>query len=197
MNNSSGDSAFILASKSPRRQELLRRCGIDFAVEISDAEELDFAENISELPALNALAKAAAVADRHPTSWVLGADTMIIFENRAIGKPADLDEAAEFLQRFSGKTHQVITGMALICRATQNEFVWSEVSEVKFKTLTADIVAHYLDKVTVLDKAGAYAIQEYGDLIVEHFTGELENIVGLPLKKLRKLLTKYAIGDKL
>jgi septum formation protein len=144
---------------------------------------------------LNAALKAAAVADRNPAKWVLGADTMIVFENSAIGKPADLAEAARFLRRFSGKSHQVITGMALICRQKQVEELWSETSVVSFKNLSDETIREYLEKVDVLDKAGAYAIQEHGESIVEKFSGEIENIVGLPLINLRKLLNKYSIGD--
>ena len=187
----------ILASSSPRRRELLRRCQVDFTVEISPAEELSHAENMSILPELNAALKAGAVAEKHPDSWVLGADTMIIFENSAIGKPADLTDAANLLRKFSGKSHQVITGMALICSSRNIKEVWSEISVVRFKTLNDATIREYLNRVEVLDKAGAYAIQEHGDLIVEEFSGELENIVGLPLKKLRQLLTKYSIGGKL
>lgn len=187
--------ALILASRSPRRSELLRQCGVDFSVEISPVKELDNAPDITALPQLNAALKAAAAADRNPEKWVLGADTMIVFENSAIGKPADLAEAAHFLRRFSGKSHQVITGMALICRSKQVEEVWSETSVVTFKNLSDEVIREYLDKVEVLDKAGAYAIQEHGEVIVEKFSGEIENIVGLPLKKLRELLNKYSIGD--
>ncbi len=191
------DHPFILASASPRRFELLKGCGIDFCVKTADAEELDRDDDIFVLPQKNALLKARAVATEYPGSWVLGADTMIIFENRAIGKPADLHEAAVLLRNFSGKCHEVVTGVALICRQAGVCEVWSETSTVKFKTLSDAVIGEYLSKVQVLDKAGAYAIQEHGELIVENFSGELENIVGLPLKKLQNLLTKYAIGDKL
>ncbi len=187
----------ILASRSPRRRELLRQCNVEFTVEVSPAEELDTASEIGRLPEINARLKAAAVADNNPEAWVLGADTMIVFNGSAIGKPSDMDEAAQFLRAFSGRTHQVITGMALICRKKNIEEVWSAVSEVTFKELDEKTISCYLEQVEVLDKAGAYAIQEHGELIVEKFSGELENIVGLPLKKLRELLTKYAIGDKL
>ena len=129
-------------------------------------------------------------------SWVLGADTMIIFDGRAIGKPANISDAFEMLSRFSGRTHEVISGLTLVNKKKNITLSWSESSSVKFKTLTPEIIRNYLDKVEVLDKAGAYAIQEHGDMIVESYTGELENIIGLPLKKLLSLLTKYAIGGK-
>lgn len=183
---------FILASKSPRRAELLRRCLTDFSIVCADTEELTDADILENLPQCNALKKAGAVSLIHPEAWVLGADTMIIFDDKAIGKPADMAQAAEFLREFSGKTHKVITGMALLCREENISEVWSETSEVRFKKLSRQVIGEYLDKVPVLDKAGAYAIQEYGSMIVESFTGELENIVGMPLVKLRCLLKKYA-----
>ena len=188
---------FLLASGSPRRKELLQKCGVDFTVETIPVKELSEAEDIRTLPQQNALLKASAVADTRRGCWVLGADTMIVFENRAIGKPADPADAAGMLAELSGKTHEVITGMALICRELEVCKVWSECSTVKFKELTPQIIAGYLAEVEVLDKAGAYAIQDHGEMIVESFSGELENIVGMPLKKLRSVLTEFAIGVKL
>ena len=95
---------------------------------------------------------------------------------------------------FSGKAHQVITGVALVWKEKNISEVWSEVSEVRFKTLSDELIAQYTAMVNTLDKAGAYAIQEHGDLIIDHFDGELENIIGLPLVRLklqlRKLLQK-------
>ena len=177
----------ILASKSPRRCELLRRCGFDFKVITADTGELTTAPDLRQLPELNARLKAAAVAALYPDACVLGADTMILFDYRAVGKPADLTEAAQFLREFSGRTHEVITGIAL-CRPGGSCESWHEVSRVRFKELTEAVIAEYLRLVPVLDKAGAYAIQEHGDMIVAEYSGELENIIGLPLQKLcRKL----------
>ncbi|MBR2345319.1 MAG: septum formation protein Maf [Lentisphaeria bacterium] len=180
----------ILASQSPRRCELLQRCGFDFTIRTAEVEELTCLPDLAKLPQENARRKAAAVAASYPDALVLGADTMIIFENQAVGKPHDLDEAAEFLRRFSGKMHEVVTGLALLCPARDICDVWSEVSQVTFKKLTPEVIAEYLQKVPVLDKAGAYAIQEHGDMIVADYTGELENIIGLPLIRLRKRLAE-------
>ncbi len=183
----------ILASQSPRRSELLRRCGFDFTVRCAPAEELrDFPE-LRLLPQENAGRKSAAVADMYPGDLVLGADTMIIFNGRAVGKPADIDEAAKMLREFSGKSHDVITGTALICRERGIAEYWSEVSRVDFKNISDEIIADYLQKVHVLDKAGAYAIQEYGEMIISGYSGELENIIGLPLKKLQSRLNSLLI----
>lgn len=184
---------FILASKSPRRRELLQNIGAEFCVKTVDVEELGFFDPLEKLPERNALLKASAVADSETASWVLGADTMIIFDGRAIGKPRDLSDAFKMLESFSGRTHAVISGMALVNRAQDEVILWSEKSLVTFKTLAQQIIREYLDKVEVLDKAGAYAIQEHGDMIVECFTGELENIIGLPMKKLQQILKKCDI----
>lgn len=184
---------FILASKSPRRRELLQNIGAEFCVKTIDVEELGFFDPLEKQPERNALLKASAVADSETASWVLGADTMIIFDGRAIGKPRDLSDAFKMLESFSGRTHAVISGMALVNRAQDEVILWSEKSLVTFKTLAPQIIREYLDKVEVLDKAGAYAIQEHGDMIVECFTGELENIIGLPMKKLQQILKKCDI----
>lgn len=185
----------ILASKSPRRSELLRRCGVDFSVKALDARELTYFEPLELLPEKNALIKASATAAVEPDSWVLGADTMIIFDGRAIGKPGSPAEAFEMLLDFSGRTHKVVTGLALINQARQITLSWSETSEVTFKTLAPETVDRYLASVEVMDKAGAYAIQEHGELIIEKFTGELENIIGLPLKRLQIFLKEYSIQE--
>ena len=185
----------ILASASPRRADLLRECGIDFEIVTAEVNELSGGDDLSLLPMLNARLKAGAVADIHRDKLVLGADTMILFENRAMGKPADLSEAREMLRTFSGKTHQVITGIALICREKDICRSWSEVSEVTFKTLDETVISRYLDQVEVLDKAGAYAIQEHGELIIERYSGELANIIGLPQKKLCRELARSGITD--
>lgn len=185
----------ILASKSPRRSELLRRCGVSFSVKTVDVQELTDFEPLALLPEQNAILKASAAAQTEPDSWVLGADTMIIFNGRAIGKPASLTEAFEMLRSFSGCTHEVITALALINLNKNVNYSWSESSEVTFKKLSPETIDLYLKSVGVMDKAGAYAIQEHGELIIDHFSGEVENIIGLPLKKLQILLKKYSIQE--
>ena len=187
----------ILASESPRRRELLGTLGIPFEIRSAKVEELEQAEDacsVSLLPQKNACLKAQAVAGAYPDAVVLGADTAIVFENQLIGKPRDLEDAHRILEMFSGKTHQVITGIALT-REGNFPFLrqWSEVSQVTFKTLTPEIIDEYIKKVHVLDKAGAYAIQECGDMIIADFTGELNNIIGLPLLRLEEELRKIIL----
>lgn len=176
----------ILASQSPRRRELLGELGFDFSVEVADAEESATGENLFDVPQENALRKARAVAAKHPLDTVIGADTAIIFEGRLIGKPENLAEAKNMLLAFSGKTHSVVTGVAVIDHG--KETVWREISQVKFKPISPADVERYLDAVPVLDKAGAYAIQSHREIIIESYSGELENIIGLPLKKLARII---------
>ena len=187
----------ILASESPRRRELLGALGIPFEIRSAKVEELEQAEDacsVSLLPQKNACLKAQAVAELYPDAVVLGADTAIVFENQLIGKPRDLEDARRILALFSGKTHQVITGIALT-RAGNEPFLrqWSEISQVTFKELTFEVIEEYIRKVHVLDKAGAYAIQESGDMIISDFTGELNNIIGLPLFRLEEELKKILL----
>lgn len=154
-------------------------------------EELTEAPDLREVPLLNALRKAEWVADRHPGELVLGADTMIWHRGRIIGKPADLEDAARILGELSGEAHEVITGLALVCRNRKIRDAWLESSRVFFKKLTPAAIREYLELVPVLDKAGAYAIQEHGDRLIEHFEGEFENTIGLPLIQLKRKLSDY------
>ena len=127
-----------------------------------------------------------------PDAVVLGADTVILLDGRIIGKPRDLDDARRTLRRLSGRAHRVVTGLALVRRdapALRRE--WSECSTVRFKPLTPAVIEEYLEKVNVLDKAGSYAIQEHGDMLVEALDGELENVIGLPLRRLAAELAEF------
>ena len=182
----------ILASESPRRRELLKSLGLPFEIKSAQVRELEQADNacsVSLLPLENARLKAGAVSCQYPGDVVIGADTAIVFENQLIGKPRDEADARRILSMLSGRTHEVVTGIALM-RTGENAFCrsWSEVSQVTFKELTSAVIDEYLQLVNVLDKAGAYAIQEHGELIISGFTGELNNIIGLPLGRLHKEL---------
>lgn len=179
----------ILASGSPRRRELLRKLTSDFSVETAAVEEAQSGASPEWLPQRNAEAKAIEVSRRHPDALVLGADTAIIFAGQLLGKPADLTAAHAMLRAFSGRSHRVITAIAL-ASGGQLETSWSEVAEVRFRHLTdADITA-YLRAVNVLDKAGSYAIQEQGERLISGFTGDQNTIIGLPLEKLRAELDR-------
>jgi septum formation protein len=137
----------------------------------------------------NAALKAEWVSARHPLATVLGADTTVFLDNCALNKPRDREEARAMLRRLSGRTHTVFTGIALRRQCDGLRFDRGVASEVTFKTFGEETIAAYLQRVNTLDKAGGYAIQEHGDLIVAGFTGSFSNIVGLPLETTKQLLT--------
>ena len=140
---------------------------------------------------LNAERKAWSVAQLRPDHLVLGADTLVFLDGDPLGKPADLEEARRMLHRLSGRIHEVITGVALVHRAGSRVRVFSEATRVRFRSLTAMEVEEYLRLVAVLDKAGAYALQEQGHLIVEAVEGSHSNVVGLPVERLRAALDQW------
>lgn len=173
-------SEIILASGSPRRSELLKKYGVEFYVFVPQVDELADCADLRALPCMNAELKAAAAAEIFPDKIIIAADTVIFFNNSVIGKPHDPDDAIRILQLFAGREHEVITGCAVICRKLGLKYVFRDTSYVKFKPLDRVKISDYIGKVNVLDKAGAYAVQEYGDDIIEKYTGSLENIIGLP-----------------
>lgn len=141
----------------------------------------------------NAALKADWVAMRRPDAIVLGADTTVYIDGAALNKPRDLDEARTMLRRLSGRTHTVFTGLAIRHSATGLRIDEGVASEVTFKVLDDAAIEAYLARVHVLDKAGAYAIQEYGELIVASHSGSWTNIVGLPLETTKQILTQCGL----
>ena len=175
-----------LASKSPRRKELLKQIGIPFVVVVSDAEEVS---GNSWTPAAlvveNAKRKARAVAEKYPDSPVLGADTVVSSEGKIFGKPKDKDEARKMLTALSGKMHEVTTGLALINR---NEIRTTNVTtKVFFDTMTKADIDAYIATEESMDKAGAYTIQGKAARFIEKIEGSYSNVVGLPLNALIQL----------
>ena len=170
----------ILASASPRRAALLREAGPEFAsmqIMPSDAEE-------GADPLENARLKAESVAAKNPRAIVIGADTVIRFGDETIGKPADLDDARAILTKLSGRTHDVVTGVCVRCRENDLLVRFEEATHVTFRVLTPEMIEKYIKAVNVLDKAGAYAIQEHGDDIIEGIEGSRTNVIGLPVERL-------------
>jgi septum formation protein len=141
----------------------------------------------------NAAAKADWVADRHPAALVLGADTTVFIDGAALNKPADLDHARTMLRRLSGRTHTVFTGIAIRRRRDRVSEDHGVATDVTFKPLDEKTIDAYLARVNVLDKAGSYAIQEHGDLIVAGYNGSWTNIVGLPMETTKQILTRYGL----
>lgn len=184
--------SLILASVSPRRVELLRQIRAAFEVVPSDAHELtDDYLSPYELCQLNAHRKARSVAKRFPDALVLGADTLVFLDREIFGKPANLAEARQMLARLQGRTHQVITGVSLIHLRRHRERIFAVSTDVRFRSLDAEQVRNYLSHIDPLDKAGAYAIQEQGGLIIEEVSGSYSNVVGLPVERVREELASW------
>lgn len=170
----------VLASASPRRSKILRSLGVHFTIAKTDAAEVSYHDDPCRTVVENALAKGAAVSPALQAGGVLSADTIVWFNDKIYGKPRDLNEAEEFLRELSGNTHTVFTGVAY------NGEVKVCQSHVKFRTLSDASIREYVARVKPTDRAGAYDIDESGDLIVEKWTGSYENIMGLPVEPLRE-----------
>ncbi len=185
----------VLASSSPRRQELLRQAGIDFLLHPADIPEPC---RPGEAPAQTVIrlaeAKATAVSELFPGRIVLGADTLVSLDGRALGKPADLPAAKALLHQLSGRTHEVHTGVCL-CRKDDFSCSWVCCSRVTFKELSHADIERYVSLVNTLDKAGAYALQEHGEMIIAAVTGDRNNVIGLPLDEVRQKL-KEIVHDE-
>jgi septum formation protein len=175
----------ILASASPRRVELLRQLSLDFKVMPGDVPEIHHDQlTARELSQVNAYRKARCAAKRFPDALVLAADTLVCLDTMIFGKPVTLEDAYQMLEKLQGRTHQVVTGICLLHLRNHRQAVFVENTAVTFHPLDAVKIRRYLNRVNPLDKAGAYAIQEEGDLIVEKIVGSYTNVVGLPLERL-------------
>jgi septum formation protein len=182
----------ILASASPRRSDLLSQLTEDFTVIPSDAPEIHNEQlTAREICQINAYRKARAVAKEHPDHLILAADTLVALGTRLFGKPNDIDEAQRMLLELEGKTHEVVTGVCLMHLRTHTSKVWTESTWVTFKHLTQEVVRDYVTKVRTLDKAGAYGIQENGEMLVEEIEGSFDNVVGLPTESLKYALSNW------
>ena len=187
-------SRLILASASPRRRELLAQLGVPFTVVVAQVtEHEETSTDPRVMVAHNAALKADWVAERNRDAFVLGADTTVFIDGHALNKPRDAAEARAMLRRLSGRTHTVFTGLALRRAADGLRIDEGEASEVTFKAIDDPTIEAYLARVHTLDKAGGYAIQEHGDLIVAGYTGSLTNIVGLPLETTKQILTRCGL----
>lgn len=182
----------ILASASPRRVELLRQIIPEFGVATSYAHEVhDASLGARRLGETNAQRKAFLVAERYPDYLVLGADTVVWLDGEPLGKPVDLAEARAMLEKLSGRVHEVVTGVCLIHQNAARTRIFSEGTRVKFRELGPETITRYLDKVHTLDKAGGYALQEHGELIIECTEGSWSNVVGLPVEALASALEAW------
>lgn len=183
----------ILASSSPRRRDLLKKTKLNFEIipspYIEDHTRTDFSYEFVEELALN---KALAVVPlvKEP-STIIGADTVVVLEGTILGKPIDKKHAFQMLKNLSGKTHLVVTGIAIVDSLTKKQKKVAVTSSVKFENLTDEQINKYIEDFNPLDKAGSYGIQELPDGYINSYTGSLENIIGLDTKVLCELLENF------
>lgn len=175
----------ILASKSPRRRELLSLITTDFEIKSADVDET-LPEGISPQEAVLHLSKIKAEPFHNGEDIVIGADTVVAVDGKILGKPADRQQAAEMLKSLSGKYHSVFTGVTVI--KPEQSVTFSVETKVKFFDLSDDEIDSYVATGECDDKAGAYGIQGKGSLLVEKIDGDYFNVVGLPISKLNKYL---------
>lgn len=175
---------FVLASASPRRTDLLRAAGLEFECIPSAVEEShDPACGAAGLVLANARAKALDVAAQRPADIVLGADTIVWLDGRPLGKPGDPASARQMLGVLSGRVHEVVTGVHLARLEPLRQIEFHETTRVRFRFLSEGVIADYMARVDVLDKAGAYALQEHGEMLVESVEGSRSNVIGLPVPR--------------
>ncbi|MCM8765005.1 MAG: Maf family nucleotide pyrophosphatase, partial [Candidatus Omnitrophica bacterium] len=184
----------VLASQSEQRKDLLRQIFADFDVVVPDVEELmDEALDPVEIAMLNAKKKARTVAERiiDKDCLIISADTVVAINDRILGKPSDFNSAFEYLKILSDTLHRVITGCCLFFPAENKIMADYEVSYVKFRKLSEQQIVSFLKKDSFLDKAGGYAVQEIGDEFVEEIRGSYDNVVGLPVELVKKMLDDF------
>jgi septum formation protein len=182
----------ILASQSPRRQELLKGLNIPFEVKVIDVEETYPKQLVGvDIPMFLAEKKANAFAEQMADDTLLiTADTIVWHEGRVFGKPKDKAEATKMLKSLSGKTHQVITGVCISTKTKRR--VFHAISEVRFARFTPDEIDYYLSNFQPYDKAGSYGVQEWiGFIGVEHIEGSYFNVMGLPVQRLYTELKRW------
>lgn len=187
--------AIILASSSPRRRELLSQAGIPFTVMPADVDEenAELSGKPEQKAEQLAYMKASAVAKKAGKGLVLGADTIVVCAGEVFGKPVDRTDARRMLAALNGREHQVITGIALLDAANGTSRIGHEVTTVRFSQLLPEEIEAYIDSEEPFDKAGSYAVQGRGALMVEGIEGCYTNVVGLPLRKLYMMLKEFGV----
>lgn len=188
-------SSLILASGSPRRQKFLSQLGLDFK---SIPAHIDETHQHGELPEnfvkRMAQAKAQSVASHNPTSWIIGADTVITVDGKtSVGKPNNNSDAMKILKELNNRTHQVLTGLCLYCENERVNDIHVEQTDVTFIDASEEILEAYIRTGEPLDKAGAYGLQGIGSVLVREINGSCSNVIGLPLHRLILLLLQYEI----
>lgn len=181
----------ILASASPRRRDLLQTAGIPFEVRAAEVDESRLAgESPEDLVLRLSRLKAEAISWQFPKRLVLGADTIVTLDHHLLGKPSDLADARRILRLLSGRTHEVLTGVTLCRQTPEGSLSWIASTQVRFKELSDADIDRYLSVAHVLDKAGAYGIQDHGEMIVAGIDGLYSNVVGLPVEEVAEALVR-------
>lgn len=188
-------SPIILASASPRRQELLAQAGVSFSVVVPGCDETPHpGESAQAMVERLALLKAKTVAEVYPDAYVIGADTTVFIHGNSLGKPSSISEACEMLRTIQGTTHQVWGGIAIICKSRKIMQCWSHVTSVSMWPMDSQMIQEYVSSGEPMDKAGSYAIQGIGLQFVDSIEGSYSNVVGLNIatvmEKLRDLSCK-------
>ncbi len=185
----------ILASTSPRRQELAKQMGLEFEVVPSDyAEDMTLSLSPEDLAMTLSYGKAKSVAKDRIEGIVIGIDTFIVYRGIKIGKPHTAKKARQILKSFSGKTIQVYSGIAFIDCSTGKEIKDYEITEVTFKKLTESEITHYVISGEPLDKGGSFAIQGLGSVFIERVKGCYANVVGFPINNVYRNLKKMRVN---
>ncbi|WP_416827504.1 Maf family protein [Ectobacillus polymachus] len=181
----------ILASGSPRRKELLRMLAIPFTIQVSEVQEtLDNWENPYQAATMLALQKAMDVHNRFKDAVIIGADTIVTYDSRMLGKPRSKQEAASMLRLLSGQTHEVVTGVAMVSH--KKTITFYEKTEVTFYEITDEEIEAYIATKEPFDKAGSYGIQGAGALFVKEIKGDYYSVVGLPIARIARELKSFA-----
>ena len=184
--------ALILASQSPRRKELLGYITENFTVRVSDAEEVtDPSLSPEETVKALAVLKGEAVATNNPCDVIISADTIVVLDDKILGKPHSRDEAFGMLSSLSGRNHEVYTGVCVI--SGDKKLCFAERTEVTFCNLSEEDINRYIETGEPFDKAGAYGIQGKGSVMISSITGDYYNVMGLPVARLNKLLKDNAL----
>jgi septum formation protein len=185
----------ILASGSPRRRSLLAALGVSFDVETSDADEIFAGECPDALVIENARRKRDDVAARTTgKAIIIAADTLVFYEEHVLPKPKDLAEACSMLRRLSGNTHQVRTGLAIVNTATGQAVEGVECTDVTFRDLSDGEIQRFVEIVNPVDRAGAYTGDGPGSLLIARYDGCYQNVLGLPIVRLDRLLRQLGIA---
>lgn len=182
----------ILATSSPRRKELFEKFNIDYiAVESNVMERFDASNTPIQYAMSLAFSKAYSVSQLYQEDIVIGADTIVVYNDEILEKPKDEEDAFRMLQILSGNEHRVISGISIINLNSNIKIVDYDITRVKFRNLDTGTIKKYIETKEPLDKSGGYGIQGFGGLLVESIVGSYYNVIGLPLVKLDELLMRY------